>query len=72
VSSSATNGPLESSGHRSANEAEALVESIATRVVALLAERPAQDDLLDAKGAAKLPAVPESWVRSEARAERIP
>jgi excisionase family DNA binding protein len=54
------------------SNAAAIAEAIAVRVAELLAEQPASEDLLDAKAAAKLLGVPESWVRSEAREFRLP
>ena len=50
-----------------------LVDAIAERVAALLAERePPPGASLTAKQAAAFLAVPESWVRAEARANRLP
>ncbi len=49
------------------------VEAIAERVAAMLDERdPAPGALLNAKQAAAFLNVPESWVRAQARENRIP
>ena len=50
------------------------LEALAAALLPLVAEQAAVDPdaLLDAAGAARLLSVPESWVRAEARADRIP
>jgi excisionase family DNA binding protein len=54
------------------NAAPVDVAAVARAVAAELAAAPPPDALLDAAGAARLLGVPESWVRQEARADRIP
>jgi len=48
------------------------IEQLAERVAALVAARQPPARLLDARQVAEVLGVPDTWVRAEARAERIP